>query len=323
MIAVCDINDELSNKVAKKLNAKPFNNMDDFFKVKDIDLVFVLTSSGLHYPHTKIALSYNKHVITEKPISLKLDEAYELSKLADRKNLMSGVVYQNRYNPSIKFLQDQIKNNILGKRVLSTVRLRWCRYPEYYNNSWHGSWEMDGGVIAQQAIHHLDILQWLGGEIKSVSGTFTQRLNQLEADDTTVAIVEFLDGSLGAIEATTSARPKDYEASFSIIAENGLVEIGGVALNQITKWNIIKEKNEKEIIDKYSQNVKDGFGLGHGPFIQDVIDRLNKGNTIAPISIEEGIKSLKLVHAIYKSAESRSWINMNEDLQSDFLGLKN
>ncbi|MDP6033812.1 MAG: SUMF1/EgtB/PvdO family nonheme iron enzyme, partial [Candidatus Marinimicrobia bacterium] len=131
-----------------------------------------------------------------------------------------------------------------------------CRYQDYYDNSWHGTWKNDGGVVAQQAIHHLDIIQWLGGRIKNVSAKLTQRLNKLEADDTTVSILEFEDGSLGAIEATTAARPIDYEASFSILAENGMAEIGGIALNKIIKWNISND-NENEVIKKYSQVFKD------------------------------------------------------------------
>ena len=81
--------------------------------------------------------------------------------------------------------------------------------------------------------------------------------------------------------------------------------------------------SEDEIKNKYSQDVKDGFGLGHGPIIQDIVNRLDSGSINAPISIEEGLKSLNLVHAIYRSAETRSWVNFNDDLQSELLGVNN
>jgi len=322
VIAVCDKNRQLADKRAKELDAKSYYSIEDLFEKVVIDLAIILSSSGFHYQHTKYALENECHTLTEKPIALRLEHAEELHSLSHNNNLMAGVVFQNRYNNSIKYLHSKLSEGLFGKHVLSTVRVRWCRYQDYYDNSWHGTWEMDGGVIAQQAIHHLDVLQWLGGEIKCVSAKFTRRLNKLEADDTTVAILEFEDGSLGAIEATTSARPIDYEASFSILAENGMAEIGGIALNKIEKWNLIDSDTNPDIIMREnSQEVKDGFGLGHGPLIQDVVDRLNSNSKIPPISIEDGIESLKLVHAIYKSAETGLWVFMKDNQQAKFLGL--
>ena len=324
LYAVCDIDKKIATHISNITESKAYFDLDSFFKDTNIDLVFILTASGLHYDHVKFSLESGFHTICEKPISLRLDHAEELDKIAVRKDLMAGVVFQNRYNSAIRFLEKEVSNGTFGKRVLSTVKLRWCRYQEYYQDNWHGTWKMDGGVIAQQAIHHLDILQWLGGKVRSVSATFTQRMNKLEADDTTVAIVEFEDGSLGSIEATTAARPIDYEASFSIIAENGIAEIGGIALNKILQWNLINHKmNFNEVDKKYSREVKNGFGIGNGPFIQDVINRLNNGNISAPISIREGMKSLRLAHAIYKSAETRTWINIQDKNQSKLFGIGN
>ena len=220
----------------------------------------------------------------------------------------------------VKSLVDE---NILGKRVLTTFRLRWCRVQEYYENTWHGNWDLDGGVIAQQAIHHMDIFQWLGGEIESVSGTFTQRINNLEADDTTVGIVKFKDNSLGALEATTAARPIDYEASFSIVAEKGMVEIGGIALNKIIKLNLVDFNGDLEsIIRENSQEFKDGFGISHGPYIQAVIDNLMDEIIEAPVNADESMKSLKLVHAIYTSSNEKRWVSMNENAAYEPLGKK-
>ena len=320
VVSVCDKDSSLAKKRGQELDAQPFNSVSKMFNQSNFDLTIILSSSGMHYDHTKYALENGNHTLTEKPISLRLEHAEELDYLAKKNNLMAGVVFQNRYNNSIKYLDKKINEGVFGKRVLNTVRVRWCREQSYYDNSWHGTWKNDGGVIAQQAIHHLDVLQWLGGKIKKVSATFTQRLNRLEADDTTVAIVEFHDGSLGAIEATTSARPIDYEASLSLLSENGMVEIGGIALNEVKKWNL-PGYNEKDIIKNYSQKFKDGFGLSHGPLIQDFVNTLNAGSIDAPISIYDGIQSMKLVHSIYKSAESGEWINLEDNIQSDFLGL--
>ena len=287
-----------------------------------LDLVFILTESGNHYKHAKICLESGIHTIVEKPITLLLKEAYELVEISEKKDLMYGVIFQNRYNPAINYVKKLEKTRVLGKLILSTVRVRWCRYQDYYEDGWHGTWGMDGGVIAQQAIHHLDVLQWISGKVEKVCSIQTNRLNKLEAEDTTVAILKFKNGALGAIEATTAARPKDFEASFSIVGEKGLVEIGGIALNKINKINISNNGVvEEEIMETYSQDVPSGYGLGHGPLIQDVVDRLNAHILKPPISAFDGINTLKLVHALYKSGETNSWIKLEDNPESKFLGV--
>ena len=182
---------------------------------------------------------------------------------------------------------------------------------------------MDGGVISQQAIHHIDILQLIGGKIKNVSTFATKRLNKLEADDTSVSILKFEDGSLGALEATTSARPIDLEASFSIIAEKGMCEIGGIALNKIEKL-IIKGKSKKNlshIIKTNSEKVKNSMGNGHLPLIKETIKRLKSKNLTPPISIFEATKSLSVVHAIYSSSEKNRVLDFGKMYKSKKLGI--
>ena len=321
VLAICDINENRAKERADELGASYYFDIEKMISSEKLDLVFVLTLSGLHYEHAKILLQNGIHTVVEKPLALRIEHAEELKAIANKNNLLLGVVFQNRFNSAVKYVKSLVDQNILGKKVLTTFRLRWCREQSYYENSWHGDWALDGGVITQQAIHHMDIFQWLGGEIKSVSGTYTQRINNLEADDTTVGIVKFKDDSLGALEATTAARPIDYEASFSIIAENGMIEIGGVALNKIIKLNLINSsKDMASIMKENSQNFKDGFGVGHGPYIQAVVNNLINGIFEAPVSAAESIKSLKLVHAIYTSSDEKRWVSMDENVKFDRLG---
>src|SRR3546814_18835960 len=92
----------------------------------------------------------------------------------------------------------------VGRLVTAGIRVHWCRGQDYYDDPWHGRWAMDGGVLAQQAIHHLDALQWLGGPIEAVCAAGEAMLNRLEAEDTAVAVVRFKSGALGTLEATRS-----------------------------------------------------------------------------------------------------------------------
>ena len=196
------------------------------------------------------------------------DRAYELARLANEKKLMIGVAFQNRFNPAICCLRNAVQHKLFGRVISATIRLRLCRYQDYFEDGWHGTWSQDGGVINQQAIHHVDVLNWLIGPVDTVCATITNRLNKLEAEDTMVACLRFSDGALGTIEATTAARPRDFEASLSIVGENGMAQVGGIALNRIETWQFIKvEPEDDKIPERFSQEVPNGYGLSHGPML--------------------------------------------------------
>ena len=168
---------------------------------------------------------------------------------------------------------------------------------------------MDGGVISQQTIHHLDALQWICGEVDEVCSSSGKMLNKLEAEDTMTALTKFKSGAMGVIEATTAARPEDFEASLSIVGETGMVEIGGIALNKINTWKFVHSTAEDEKIPSdYSNEVPSGYGLSHGPLLKEIIGRLKKKYT-PPISGTDCLPTISLVHALYASDESRSWVD--------------
>jgi predicted dehydrogenase len=284
-------------------------------------VVLVLTESGKHAQHARAALEAGKHVIVEKPVSLIAQEVMENIVLAKEKGLMYAAVKQNRFNPAIAHLKEVVDSGRFGKLILGSIRLIWCRYQEYYEDGWHGTWAMDGGVISQQAIHHIDALQWICGPIQEVVSAQQNALNQLEAEDTTVALVRFQNGGLGTIEVTTAARPEDKEASISIIAEHGSAQVAGIALNNIVQWRFVQpEADDETVAAHFSQDVPTGYGLSHGPLLQEIFDRLNDGRIDPPISAEDALASVRIVHALYKSTEEHRWVEVNEDVRSSRLG---
>lgn len=180
---------------------------------------------------------------------------------------------------------------------------------------------MDGGVINQQAIHHIDALQWICGPVAEVFAMQSNALNMLEAEDTTVATVRFENGGLGVIEATTAARPEDFEASISVVGEKGFVLIGGIALNKIERWEFIEKRPEDQRVpQEHSQEVPTGYGLSHGPLMQDIIDRLNDGKLTPPITGSDAVPTMELVHALYRSVELGAPVKLSEHPISQKLG---
>jgi UDP-N-acetyl-2-amino-2-deoxyglucuronate dehydrogenase len=321
IVGACDIVPERSKEFAEHFDSKSYSSFECLITEAEPDLILILTPSGLHYEHSKIALKYDCNVLVEKPIAMFADQALQLESIAKSKNLMYGVAFQNRLNPAIIALEKAIKENRFGKIITATIRLRWCRYQDYYEDGWHGTWEQDGGVINQQAIHHVDAINWLLGPVNSVNATITNRLNSLEAEDTLVALMRFENGALGTIEATTAARPEDYEASLSVVGEKGMVLIGGIALNKIETWEFIDSiESDKFVQEKHSQEVETGYGLSHGPLLQDVINVLHNRSTNLSISAESAINTTKFIHALYCSDELSKWVNLKDNPISSRLG---
>jgi UDP-N-acetyl-2-amino-2-deoxyglucuronate dehydrogenase len=324
VIGVCDIVKSKAENVAGLLNGdvKVCDDLQELIELKP-DVIAILTESGNHYSHAKIILESGIHVIVEKPIALIPEHAYELELLSEKQKLMYTEVKQNRFNPAIAKLKEVYDSDRFGKIVTATIRLRWCRYQDYYEDGWHGTWAMDGGVINQQAIHHVDALSWICGPVAHVCAHGENRMNALEAEDTMIGLVRLANGGVGTIEATTAARPEDFEASLSIVGEKGIVVVGGIALNKIEMWSFVEpEDDDKNIPNSFSQEVPTGYGLGHGPYIQEVVDRLLNGNTTPVVSATDGGKAEEIVHALYVSIETGTWVSLDANLRSSKLGLQ-
>ena len=324
VVSVCDVNLDKAKEFANDFSEKFFDNINEMLSYKNIDLAIICSPSGMHYSHASILINKGINILVEKPLTLTIHQSEKLEIMAKEKKVLLNVAFQNRFNPAIQILKKTFLEGRFGKIVTSTIRLRWCRYQEYYNDEWHGKWASDGGVINQQAIHHIDAFNWIVGPVEKVCSISAKQLNRLEAEDTLVAILKLKNGALGTIEATTAARPEDFEASISIVGEKGMVEVGGIALNHIKTWKFVDKINsDSNAIQKYSQDVPTGYGLSHITLLQKIIDSLLKNEKKNIISAQETILSTKLIHALYKSDEIKKWVALNEEPVSQRLGRDN
>ena len=321
VVVACDRVSSRADELAAALGCDSAYDYDEVLTREDVDVVVILTESGHHYRHACSALEAGKHVIVEKPPGMLPGQVLECVELAAKKERMYAPILQNRLNPAMQALKEAADQGRFGRQVVATIRLRWCREQEYYEDGWHGTWAMDGGVINQQAFHHVDALQWIAGPVAEVVTAQANVLNQLEAEDTTVAALRFEDGSLGTIEATTAIRPDDVEASISIAGEGGVAVIGGIALNEIQTWTFVAPRPEDATTpDRASQEVPTGYGLSHGPLIQEIVDRLERGELTPPISGHDALPALQLVHALYRSEEVGGWVRLGDQPLSERLG---
>lgn len=311
LVAVCDHVIERAREIGSRYEIPYFAEMHEMMKAVDCDVVVVLTESGAHAGHVVELAPYGKHIVVEKPMALTLDDADSMIRACDNAGVKLFVVKQNRFNVPVQKLRQALDAGRFGRLVLGTVRVRWCRDQAYYDQAaWRGTWAMDGGVLTNQASHHVDLLEWMMGEVDSVFAKGTTALARIEAEDTAVVTLRFKNGALGVIEATTAVRPKDLEGSISILGEGGSVEIGGFAVNQMKVWNFVKAQSDDEtVIDEYSCNPPNVYGFGHQAYYEHVVDCI-KNNRQHLVDGLEGRKSLELINAIYESIETGQEVHL-------------
>jgi predicted dehydrogenase len=305
LVAVCDPVRARADAVASRFGVPAHYDIDDFLGRKDIDAVSVLTPSGLHPQHVIACARAGKHVVVEKPMALRLSDADDMIRACDEAGVKLFIVKQNRFNVPVVKAREALDAGRFGKLILGTVRVRWCRDQAYYDqDAWRGTWAYDGGVLSNQASHHVDMLEWFFGDVVSVHARATTALAKIETEDTAVATLKFRNGALGIIEATTAARPTDLEGSLSILGERGMVEIAGFAVNQIRHWRFVDETPaDREVIEKFSVNPPNVYGFGHQAYYQHVVDCLINQRA-ALVDGLEGRKSLELITALYESIET-------------------
>lgn len=321
LAAVCDIQPERADSFGAKYKVAAYHSIEALLAQDGIDVVSILTPSGLHAEHAIAVAGARKHVVVEKPMALTLDDANAMIEACDANGVRLFVVKQNRFNVPVVKAREALDNGRFGKLVLGTVRVRWCRDQSYYDNDgWRGTWALDGGVLANQASHHVDMLSWFMGDVESVHARGVTALARIEAEDTAVATLKFRNGALGIIEATSATRPKDMEGSLSVLGSTGAVEIAGFSVNKIRTWQFSQEQSsDTEVMEKFSVNPPNVYGFGHQAYYEHVVDCFTKG-AAALVDGHQGRQSLELIMALYESIASGREVSLPLKVEQCKLG---
>ncbi|MEA1986787.1 MAG: Gfo/Idh/MocA family oxidoreductase [Candidatus Marinimicrobia bacterium] len=309
LVAVCDIDEKKAKSAGEKYGAKHYTNYKEMLNRGDIDVISICTPSGLHPEHGIMAVEKGINVITEKPMGITLDSVDKLIKAADKNKVKLFVVKQNRLNTTMQLLKNAILKNRFGRIYMVQANVFWQRPQEYYDMAdWRGTWEFDGGAFMNQASHYVDALYWLIGSVESVTAETGTLARKIEAEDSGSAVIKFRNGAIGSINVTMLTYPKNYEGSITIIGEKGTAKIGGLAVNNIQKWEFEDYDDDDKIIEQSNYNPPNVYGYGHIPYYENVIETL-KGNAKANTDGRSGRKSLELILGIYKSAKTGKRVN--------------
>ena len=314
LLACYNHNTEKAKAFAKEFSCTSYDSLDELLGDKRIDTIVITTPSGAHLDTAIKALESGHDIMVEKPLEVTLERCNEINEVAKRCNRRVGVIFQNRYFSSIQEVKKALTEGRFGTLVLASAVLPVFRSQAYYDSApWRGTKKLDGGgVLMNQGIHTVDLMQYLAGDVSSLSA-YTALLTHenIEVEDTASIALKFTSGALGSITATTSAysgyprRIELYGTEGSVILENEL----------ITRWDFKVEKEEDALIKERYSKSEASFTSNNSPDVdymchkREYEDYISSKRDNKPFTLDgvEGEKAVRIIEAIYKSAkEGRS-----------------
>jgi UDP-N-acetyl-2-amino-2-deoxyglucuronate dehydrogenase len=305
---VCAIYGTNSKKVARLSNdsgATPYSDFEQFLLHKPMECVAIGSPSGLHAAQGIAAARRGLHVLTEKPLEISTQKGRELIAAAKEAGVKLGVFFQDRFKPDILQVKQWMDAEILGKPILADARVKWFRPPSYYGESrWRGTLALDGGgALINQAIHTVDLLLWLFGDVVSVEAQKKTAMHKIEAEDTLVALLEFASGALGVLQATTSAYP-GYPRRVELTGSEGTVIIEHDRLvsadlrNRPSKMQSLGDDQNSSANTAAVSDFR-----GHRAVLEDFIEAIQTDRE-PRCNGSEGLRSVALVEKIYEACRS-------------------
>lgn len=309
LLAVCDISEHNALSVVKNLaGVKYYTDLSEMLESESgIDVVSICTPNGLHALHSIMCLNKGFHVLCEKPMAISSHDCGEMIKAAEKNNCRLFIIKQNRFNPPVVAVKEIIDNGILGKVYSIQLSCFWNRDEAYYENSWKGTIDFDGGTLFTQFSHFVDLLYWMFGDIKSVNSITKNYAHKgiIEFEDTGVSILEFSNGAIGTINYTVNSYGKNMEGSLTIFGEKGTVKIGGQYLNELEYQNIQDYKIENLIEGSRPNNYGTYVGSmsNHDKIYENLVAVLCNGASISTNAFE-GLKTVEIIERIYQSSKN-------------------
>lgn len=312
LVACYDVLSAAADKLAETVGCKAYHNLNAMLADPAVDVVTIGTPSGAHLEPALAAARAGKHVIVEKPLEITLGRCDKIIEACDKAGVALSTIFHSRFHQSSLELKRAIDQGRFGRLTLGDAIVKWHRSQDYYDSgAWRGTWELDGGgALMNQAIHSVDLLTWLMGPAVEVRAqTALLAHDRIAVEDVALATVTFANGAMGVIEASTAVYP-GYLKRIEIHGSEGSAVM---AEEDIVQWDFAKpKKHDTAILEAMSQRKSTGGGAadpkaighhGHARLFQDVLAAIKKG-TKPSIDGREGRRSVELILAIYKAAET-------------------
>jgi len=301
LYAVCDVDWNKAEEAAHRFDCRFFTDYREMLKDKNIDVVHICTPHYLHAQMAIEAMQSGKHVLTEKPMSISIAQAEEMNIVSQQTGKTLGVCFQNRYNETSLRIKEVLQSGNAGRILGAKAIVTWKRSGEYYTGSdWRGRREKEGGgVLINQAIHTLDLIQWVMGEIDTLKAHVDTRLLKgiIEVEDTADATITFKSGS-SCIFYATNNYVTNSPIEVEIICEKAVIRL-------LDKLVITYADGRVEMVSEKDKATgeKAYWGCSHQNLIQDLHQKLQEGRPF-DLTGEQGIATIKIIEAINRSSET-------------------
>jgi UDP-N-acetyl-2-amino-2-deoxyglucuronate dehydrogenase len=285
----------------------------------DISAVCICTASGLHAEQSIAASQAGKHVLVEKPMAITLKDAADMIAAARANDTKLGVIFQKRTEPDVLKLKKAVNSGIFGTILFGDASIKWWRNQAYYDSgAWRGTWDLDGGgCTMNQGIHGIDILQYIMGvDVESVYAKIATAAHDIEVEDVAIALLTYKNGAFGRLQTSTAVNP----GQGNIIEINGTLGTAVLTDDTITGFAVSDSKEtpaEDEILAEPAErsasasNPMDLSMSGHIEHVRNFVYAVRNGEELI-CSGEEGIKSLRIIHALYESARRGEEVFLDE-----------
>ena len=324
LVAVADILPERAQKLAQAYQATPYSDYQEMLTRERLDVVTICTPSGQHGEQACQVMRSGRHVIIEKPMEISRAALEEMLRVQRESGVKLAVISQHRFDPAAQQVYALVREQAFGRLVLGNAIVPWWRSQAYYDSgAWRGTWQLDGGgVLMNQSIHFIDLLQWFMGQVGSVYAYTGMLAHRMETEDCAAAVLRFASGALGTIAATTGAYP-GASTRVEIYGERGSAVIEDDRLSYLHL-----ARDDQQEVNPYGaspgRRIKDSAKAGesaaqnpaalnvrsHALQIEDMIRAIHE-NRAPLVDGEAGRRPVEIILAIYESARTHKEVPLS------------
>ncbi|MEY7848378.1 Gfo/Idh/MocA family protein [Natrarchaeobius sp. A-rgal3] len=298
LVACADVDEGIARSFAETYDTAWYTDPAEMARDAELDAASVCTPNGTHLEIVTALAEAGVDVLCEKPLEITPERTNELVDVCERADVTAGCIFQRRTCGGPRLAREALADGRLGELVLGEVQVKWYREPSYYDDvGWHGTADVDGGILHTQALHGIDLLQWATGGIERVAAKSEARHHDIEVPDTVVVSVEFADGGYGQITGSTAVYPQ----------EPITLRVHG------TEGSIAWYEDELESFETIDGDdaTAEPFHLGTGipAQVRDFVEAIEE-NREPMVPLPEARKTNDVVFAIEAAIEREEWVDV-------------
>lgn len=280
-------------------DARVYESTEELLADDDVQVVVITSPSEQHAAQAIAAVQAGKDVVIEKPVAVDIDELATLERAVAETGRFVSVIAQRRLEPQHVEIKRLLDGGALGRVLLAEAFVHWNRTDEYYSAAPWRALAPGGGSMMNQALHSVDLLDWLVGPIQDVAGFAATLGHDIEAEDTAVVALRLASGGLGVIASSTAVTPAD-PAILVLRTDRGTVEL---SQSEITRWDFegVPRPADQAVLTSGAADPAAIGIVGHVAQWRDVISALRTGEDPG-VTLADGAHSVRVIAAAYESS---------------------